>query len=153
MSKKLVVYYSRTGNTKKVAEKIANDLPCDIVAIKSITSFKGMIGWLRAGSQGVRRKLPRIEPIEADINEYDIVIVGTPIWGGNMSSPVRAFLTKHANEIKKIAYFYSSGGGGSPKIFEELFKVTQIEPLATLPLAQKEIVENPEKIDKFIQEL
>ena len=151
MSKKLVIYFSRTGNTKKVAEKIANDLSCDIIEIKPLKSYKGIIGWLRAGYQGVRGKIPEIEPIDVDIKEYDLVIVGTPYWGGNMSSPIRVFLTEHANEFKQLAYFYSSGGGGKPKIFEHMTEVTQIEPIATLGLKQKE--DNTEKIEKFIQEL
>ena len=151
MSNKLVIYLSRTGNTRKVAEKIANDLSCDIIEIKPLKSYKGIIGWLRAGSQGVRRKIPKIEPITIDLKEHDLVIVGTPMWGGNMSSPVRTFLTKHASDIKKIAYFFSSGGGGSPKIFEEFHLVTKLEPVAKLGLIEKE--DNIGKIDKFIQEL
>ena len=152
MTKKLVVYFSRTGNTKKVAEKIANGLSCDLIDIKPLKSYKGIMGWLRAGSQGVRRKLPEIELISMDLNLYDLVIVGTPMWGANMSSPVRSFLTKHVNDIKKIAYFYCSGGEGSDKIFQEFNDLTKIEPVATLGVPQKEI-DTTEKIEKFIQQL
>jgi len=152
MSKRLVVYYSRTGNTKKVAERIANDLSCDIASIKPLTSYKGMLGWLKAGSQGVRRKIPEIESINENIKEYDLVILGSPMWGSNLSSPVRAFLTKSVNEIKKIAFFYTCNGNGSDKIFEELNNLTEIEPVATLGVLRKQVEDN-EEIDKFIEKL
>ncbi len=152
MSNKLVIYYSRTGNTKKIAEKIANSLSCEMIEIKPLSSYKGIIGWLRAGFQAVKRKIPKIESINVNLNIYDLVILGTPMWGGNLSSPIRAFLTENIDKIKKIAFFYCSGGEGTDQIFEEFKDLTQIEPIATLGVPQKEI-ETSKKIEEFIQRL
>ncbi len=51
MSKTLIVYYSRDGNTKKVAEKLAEQMSCDIIQITEAKSRKGILGFLKAGME------------------------------------------------------------------------------------------------------
>jgi len=57
--KALVVYYSRTGNTKFVAEKIAQELGADIEEVIDKKNRFGLINYLRAGGDALRRKKPR----------------------------------------------------------------------------------------------
>jgi len=73
----LVVFYSRTGTTKKVAEAIATKLGCDIEEIIDTKSRRGLLGFLRSGLEATLKRLTTIEEIKNDPASYDVVIIGT----------------------------------------------------------------------------
>lgn len=102
--KALVVYYSRTGNTKKVATAIANGFKCDIEEIKDTKNRSGIWGWLMSGRDASKKLLTNIKDVEKDLDSYDIVIIGGPIWAWNLSAPVRTFLSKYAHQIRSAAF-------------------------------------------------
>ena len=99
----LIVYFSRTGRTRKVAEAIQALTGFDIEEIKEAKGRGGPIGWLKSGMESTRKMLPRIEAPQHDQASYDLVVIGTPIWASNMSSPVRAYITNHGSDIKTVA--------------------------------------------------
>ncbi len=82
----LVVYYSRTGTTRKVAQAIAEATHADMEEIVPVRGYKGPLGWLRAGREGSSRRPAEIAPLQKDPTAYDVVVAGTPIWGWNVSS-------------------------------------------------------------------
>ncbi len=90
----LVVYYSRTGTTRKVAEKLASLLRCVSEEIHDTTNRKGKLGWLRAGKDATSKKLTKLETVNNDPASYDIVIIGTPIWNHTLSTPIRTYFTQ-----------------------------------------------------------
>jgi flavodoxin len=136
--KTLVVYYSRTGTTKKVGQEIAKQLKADSEEILDVKSRLGPIGWLRSGREGKGKKLAEIKPIKKDPSKYDLVLIGTPNWAANMSSPVRTYLSKH--KFKKTAYFLT--GGGNPGIAFEDMEALAGKPIATLVVLSKEVAQN-----------
>jgi flavodoxin len=75
----LVTYYSRTGTTRKVAEKLASFLNCVSEEIHDTTNRKGILGWLSAGKDATSKKLTKLEKVNNDPASYDIVIIGIPI--------------------------------------------------------------------------
>jgi len=153
--KTLVVYYSRTGTTKKIAEMIRESLSADIEEIKDTVERKGIVGYFRSGRDAMKKRLTKLEVFEKDLNEYDLVVVGTPIWGWNMSVPIRTFVTEQKDRMKKVAFFCTMGGSGSVKAFEEMWEISGKEPEATLALTNKEIIKNnfQEKVDFFLEGL
>ena len=88
----LVVYYSRSSKTQRAAEEVAKNLGADIEGIQDVRSRKGLFGWLRSGSEAARGVLPAIKPTVKDPGQYDLVVLGTPIWASKMSSPLRTWL-------------------------------------------------------------
>lgn len=81
-NKKLVVYYSYTGHTKTIAEKISEMLQCDIVEIKPVEEYSkdyDIVVREEQNSQSRGRKR-EIEDIKVDLNNYDEIIIGTPVW-------------------------------------------------------------------------
>lgn len=102
--KTLVVYYSRSGRTRRAAERLAAALGADREEIQDLENHQGLIGFFKAGHQGMSGKSAQIGPVKADVGAYDLVVVGTPVWAGRMSSPVRAFLTQYGSRIKHVAY-------------------------------------------------
>ena len=70
--KALVIYYSRTGRTKKVAETILNNLSCDIEEIVDIKKRTGPLGFFHSGRQVIKKKLSVIKNTEKEPSEYDL---------------------------------------------------------------------------------
>ena len=101
----LVVFYSRSGKTKKVAGKISELLKCEIEEIIDMKNRKGIPGFLSAGTDANLRKLTAIKEIKNNPSLYDLVIVGTPIWSSNISTPIRTYLFLYKEEFKKVAFF------------------------------------------------
>ena len=130
----LIVYFSRTGRTRRVAEAIQAATGFDLEEIEEEGGRGGPLGWLKSGMESTRRMLPKIRPLAHDPSEYDIVVIGTPIWASNMSSPVRAFVVEHRDNISRIALFCTGDGDEPEKVFAPLSELLGREPLATLGL-------------------
>ena len=106
MANILCVYYSRTGHTEKLMREIAEELGCEIVKLEDGVKRGGFGGWLLSGLQAVARKVPQVKQPETALRlkEYDLVIIGSPVWAGRCSAPVRSFLLQYGEELKKVAY-------------------------------------------------
>jgi flavodoxin len=115
----IVVFYSMRGTTKKVAERIAGALQCDLEEIKEPGSRKGLFGLLKSGREALRKVLPPICEPGKDPGGYDLVVLGTPVWAGTMASPMRSFLSKYGHRIKKAAFFCTAGGSAG-RTFREM---------------------------------
>ena len=117
----LCVYYSRTGNTEKLMQEIAADLNGELLKLDDGVDRSGLRGWLRSGLQAMSRRLPPVKPPETELplSIYDLVIIGTPVWAGRCSSPVRSFLVEYGNELRRVAYVITRS---SDVHYEEIFE-------------------------------
>ena len=102
----LCVYYSRTGNTEKLMKEIAAELKCELVKLDDGVDRTGLKGWLRSGMQAMSRRLPPVKPLNtaSPLGDYELVIIGTPVWAGRCSAPVRSFLMQYGEELRRTAY-------------------------------------------------
>ena len=102
----LCVYYSRTGSTEKLMKEIAQELKCEIVKLEDGVDRSGISGWLRSGMQAMARKLPPVREFKTvlPLTAYDLVIIGTPVWAGRCSAPVRSFLRDYGQQLRRTAY-------------------------------------------------
>ena len=98
----LCLYYSRTGHTKFAMEEIAAALDCECVEIRDRVDRDGAIGWLRCGLDAMRRRTRAMEPFDTRraLQDYRLVILGTPIWAGRCSSIARGFLKRRGLECR-----------------------------------------------------
>jgi len=113
MSKKLVVYYLwSNGNTKRIAEKLAEELGADIRQIDTVEPYKGSYNEVvDQGQDEVNRGYkPEIKPLDVDIKDYDVVAIGTPTWWYTMAPAVLTFLTENDFSGKKVIPFMTYGG-------------------------------------------
>lgn len=153
--KVLIVYYSRTGTTRKIAEQIQTALNGDIDEIKDATRRSGIIGWLRSGKDSISKSLTRIEDVDANPKDYDIVIIGSPTWNSAASTPIRTYITEYKKSLPQVALF-STGDSDKPKAIEELKSLIDDEPIATLHLIKDKDIETEayrQKINNFIQQI
>jgi len=135
----LVVVYSRTGNTLSVARRIAEYLEANLEVIDDKTNRKGVLGFLRSGYEALMKRIPAIAEPKQDPGNYDLVIIGTPIWAGRMSSPIRAYLTRFKGRFKQVALFATSGTGGHVKAFEEMAEISGAKLVATIELTMEQL--------------
>ena len=148
--KTLVVYYTRSGTTAKAAQMIAAALNADKEEIKESSGRGGPLGWLRSGMEANQRKPAEVKPLEADPTIYDLVVVGTPIWAGTVSSPVRGFIEKHRDQLPRVAFFCTMEGDNPVKAFQEMEKALGAKPASTLAL-QKNTVDGGEAQARVIE--
>lgn len=111
----LIVYYSRTGTTATVARALANRLDADIREISCDRYAGGIFRYLLAGYDSVRGNLPEIEMAQFAAEQYDIVLVGTPIWTSHPALPVRSFLHRKPDLPVRVAVFLTHGGHSPPQ--------------------------------------
>ncbi len=146
----LVVFYSRDGHTKKVAEDIAKILNADIEEIADKKSRKGILGWLAGGKDAWLKKPSEIEFRKAP-SDYDLVVIGTPVWAFTMTPAIRTYIS--LNKFRKAAFFCTYGSGES-KTFNEMEK-SSIAPGAVFGFKDKDIgnEEYTKKLEEFCKKL
>jgi flavodoxin len=151
----LVVYYSRTGTTKKMAEAIASKLGAEIEEIKDTINRSGIKGYAISGRDAMKRKLTKLESIKLNPADYDLVIVGTPIWAWNVSVPIRTYLNEQKDKFKQTAFFCTMGGTGDEKAFSEMEGIVGKKPKAVLSVLTREAAKGDysKKLDNFLNEL
>jgi flavodoxin len=108
--KSLVVYYSRTGNARFVAETIAAEIGADVEEVIDFKNRTGALAYLTGGADARRGKETKIAPATKSPAEYDLVIVGTPVWAGRPAPAILTYLKKHDFSDKKVAVFFTQGG-------------------------------------------
>jgi len=120
MSNILCVYYSRTGHTQTLMEGLAAKLGCECVKLSDGVDRSGLFGWLRSGMDAMARKIPMVAMPETalPLEQYDLVIIGTPVWAGRCASPVRSFLLQFGEQLQEAAYVLTRA---SDNRYEEVF--------------------------------
>jgi len=152
----LIIYYSRTGITRKVAEILKTKLNADIEEINDPTDRKGVFGYLKSGKEATQKTMPGIGEIKSNLNSYDLVVIGTPIWAWNISSPIRTFVVKYMlGSAPQIAVFCTQGGSGSDTAQKTIEELSGKNSRALLSLNTKDVLlgNYNESIDKFVEKL
>jgi flavodoxin len=108
--KSLVVYYYRAGNARFVAQTIAAEVGADIEEVIDLKKRSGVLGFLRCGSDARRGKETKIAPTTKSPADYDLIIVGTPVWAGRPTPAITTYLKKNDLSGKKAAVFLTQGG-------------------------------------------
>lgn len=113
MSRMLVVYYSwSNGNTKRIAEQLANRTGVDIARIETMQPYTGSYDEVvdqgqREVNEGYR---PPIQPLGVNVADYDVIAVGTPTWWYTMAPAVLTFLEGKDFTGKTVIPFMTNGG-------------------------------------------
>ena len=99
----LILYYSRTGNTKLISETIAKGLGADILEIKEVgTDRAGTWGFITAGIAAFLDQHGPITPEVINLNGYKNIIIASPIWSWNLATPIHSLLLKNHFKNQKI---------------------------------------------------
>lgn len=138
--KTLIVYYSRTGTTAKIAQSLASALEADVVEIKCARYRPGWLRYLRAGYDSVRGIMPPIDVQRIQPLNYDLIVLGAPIWTSYPAVPLRSFLALDTDLPSRIALFLTYGGHSPPS--KAITLVADLLPVgieATLSVQQEDV--------------
>lgn len=126
----LVVYYSRTGSTARQAETLARRLNADCDEICAGTAYDGPVGLLNAA---VTAALDAQGPARTSryVRSYDHLIVGGPVWGGQLPGPLRRYLIYNDPKTRLVGAFCTSWHGGPQRAFFN--EIRQIVGISTFP--------------------
>ena len=126
MSRKLVAYFSASGVTAKLAEALSEAIGADLYSIEPEVPYtKADLNWMNKNSRSsVEMKDPASRPAIAgkrdNMDEYDIIFVGFPIWWYVAPTIINTFLESYDFAGKTIIPFATSGGSGMGKTNEKL---------------------------------
>jgi flavodoxin len=150
----LLVYYSRTGNTRLIAEAISKKLGCDLEEITEPKNRNGLMGYMSAGSDAQKEIITAINPTKQDVEDYDLVIVGTPIWAWNISAPIRSYLTANRGKFPNVA-FYITLDGRPGETLRNMENVAGKAPIASELFYSSEIKKKiyQENVERFIKKI
>lgn len=110
--KSLVIYYSLDGSTKAIAETMATEIGADLLALKPKKGLSGG-GFMKhfwGGRQVVLKEKPEIESLEKNISDYELVIIGTPVWAFTFTPPIRTLFAQNRIKNKKVAVYCCCDG-------------------------------------------
>lgn len=152
--KALVLYYSLTSNTQVVAQEIATRLEADIEPIIALNPYDTAYNATIARSLAEREQgiTPEIKPLQANLDDYDLIFIGYPVWFGTYASPVITFLTNTDLSGKRIVPFCTFGSGGlesSVAHMAEQQPQAQILPGYGVRAARLSAV--PHEVDQFLK--
>lgn len=154
-SKVLVVYYSRTGTTRRLAEALAKALQADIEPVIDTKSRSGVVGYLRSVAEALQKRGAPLKPMKADPRSYDLVVIGTPVWAWSVSSPVRSYLAANRGCLPDVAFFCTMGSRGSERAFAEMQAIAGKAPRARCAVTAREVASEAygRHIAQFLEQL
>ncbi|MCR5427369.1 MAG: flavodoxin [Lachnospiraceae bacterium] len=153
--KRLVVYYSLSGNTEEAAKKIAAKLDADLLRLDTEKampkSFAARI--LVGGGQVMMNHIPKLKPMEKDPAGYDEIILGSPIWNSKGVPAINAFLQDEKVAAKVTSLFCLSGGGDTKKGLEAITKKLPNlkHSVSLLDKKHQDSKDNDAKIEEFVK--
>ena len=157
--KTLIVYYSYTGNTKKIANAIKNNLNCDILEVTPKIPFSNDYDEVIAEYQNnsIEDKSIEIIDIGIDLKEYDKIINGSPVWWYTICPVITTILKKYDLSGKKIYPFATNAGwlGKTFKDIEKLCPNSEVKKGMNIVFESytDNLVTSKQEIDKWIKEI
>jgi flavodoxin len=153
--KTLIIYYTRTGTTRRVAEELKTKLNADLEEIIDQKDRQGVVGYIKGGKDAYQKNLTLIAEPKSDPSAYDLVVVGTPVWAGLMTPAVRTWLDRYKGRIKSLACFTTQGGAARQKVFDDLSAFTGLPLKAECFFRTREVVkgEHGARLEELIRKL
>ncbi|MCG4282211.1 flavodoxin family protein [Lacticaseibacillus saniviri] len=120
--KTLIVYYSRTGNTKAVAELIQQEVGGDLAQIETKTSRPS--NYRAEVEQNAREQEQSVKPALKsnlpDLKQYDRIFIGSPTWNMALPQAVVSFMANNDFAGKTVIPFNTNGGYGVGSVFTQI---------------------------------
>lgn len=149
----LVVYYSRTGNTARVAQDLATRLDADTESIRDTQHGAGWLGYFQAALNAWRQRPAAIDSPQRNAGDYPITLVGTPVWSWQMTPAVRAYLQQARGKFHQVAFFITSGNTDIAKLAPSLEASANCKAVAVTGFNARELgnpVTYEKKLSAFI---
>ena len=122
--KAAVIYYSKAGTTKKIAEKIAAAFNADLHFVEPEKAYGSYISAvIRVAGEKIRKKDPALKSKVADFSSYDTVFIGFPVWYSTMPNHLQEYVSKADLAGKRVIPFATAGANGKESSLETVKKL------------------------------
>jgi flavodoxin len=148
----LVVYYSRTGRTRKIANQIKKRVNSKIDEIIDTKNRNGVLGWLSAGRDAGSKNRTEIKGLNHNPKDFDVVVIGSPTWNGTVSAPIRTYININRNDLRSVA-FYSTGDADEDDALNEIKKLLGDKVFTGMHFIRMKEIDNEgylDKLEKFV---
>lgn len=137
----LIIFYSRSETTAEFAGRLADELDADFERVyeESARSRRGIAGFVRSILDALFGRPARLQPMKRRPLQYDLIVVGTPVWAGRASTPITTWLAAHHHELQNVAFFCTMGGSGSERAFAQMQGLAQRAPIATCAVSARDV--------------
>jgi flavodoxin len=145
----LVIYYTRTGNARFMAETIAAELGADIEEVIDLKNRQGRLAFLPSGRDAMQGKETEIAQTKRTPADYGLIIIGQPVWAGSPTPAIRTYIRKNDFSGKKVALFFSDSSDQAVEKTKALMPDSTFVGELALPA---KLLENKEETKKKIAE-
>ncbi|WP_245643842.1 flavodoxin family protein [Paraburkholderia oxyphila] len=150
----LVVFYSRSETTAEFAGRLAAELEGDYERLQEVELLRraGPLGFLRSILDVVRKRPAPLQPMTHRLADYDVVLIGTPVWAGRASTPVSTWISERWRQMRTVAFFCTMGGRGSQDTFAQMQRLARCVPIATCAISARDMRQDVavEKVARFV---
>ncbi|MBC9251448.1 hypothetical protein A9179_14345 [Pseudomonas alcaligenes] len=148
----LLVCYSRTGNTRLVADELAQLTGWPLALISDTQPRAGWQGDLRCMFDAFFKTRPQYRYQGPALETFRHVVLLTPVWMKGLSAPLRAFLSQHDLSHTRVSVICTQGGRGGFSAVEEIAALTRQIPSPVQVLLQSEVLGglSPQRLEDFV---
>ncbi len=138
-----------------ISDEVALALGADVEELKDRKNRQGCIGYMRSGHDAMRKHRADLEPTARNPADYDLVVLGGPVWAGTVGTPTRTYAISHKDRFKNVAFLCTAGDARfARKGCNALGKVIGKAPVATLALGEKDISgDHTQTVADFVESL
>jgi flavodoxin len=119
VNKTLILYYSRTGNTKLCCEALQKELGADMIEIKDLKNRSGGWGFFTGAVGSMFDVHTDIDPVTPDLSPYKNIIIASPIWTGTLSTAIRTLIDKNRWDGRRVMLFTTTNAAEKEKYIEK----------------------------------
>ncbi|HEX3001024.1 MAG TPA: metalloregulator ArsR/SmtB family transcription factor [Methanoregula sp.] len=103
-----VIYYSYSGITRRIAEGIRNASGCDVIGVRTKTPYSSFTAYTTGVLRSRKMACDPIEPEEIDVSDYDLLIIGTPVWAWKPAPAINAAIQALTGCEGKMAVIFTT---------------------------------------------
>ena len=150
----LIVFYSLSGHTRTLARAIQDASGSSIEEILERRARAGIAGEVGALLDSLLVRSPSILPMASDPADFDLLVLGGPVWAGRIAAPVRSYARQFGARAKRVAFFSTFDSDGAAAAFQELANVCGKRPEAILAVPAHALVSGAYEADlrRFVKE-
>ncbi len=119
--KSLVIFYSKSGKTRLVAQSIKEEMKAHTKEVVDYTTHRTVIDYLFTSLIDSSR----INPQKIEVNYYDTIFIGTPVWFGSMTPAIKKIIDNSNFKNKNIVLFNTMKIGGNYNCLKKMTKLVQ----------------------------
>lgn len=125
-TKTLIVYYSFEGNTRCAARLLAEKLGAETLELEPVRDYpRSSVGkYVFGGAAASFSAEPELKPYAFEPDQYDLIVLGSPVWAGRTAPPMNTFLKRWDLRGRRVAAFACSSGGRAEKMLSGIAERT-----------------------------